>query len=535
MPAPVRTLAVACPDWPVVAAGAAGAAGDPAVVVHANRVVSCSASARQGGVEVGQRRREAEGLVSPLLVLKNDPARDARMFEPLVSAVAAFTPRVEVIRPGLCSFPTRGPARYFGGERVLVGKVAAAVDALLPAGVRCRVGVADGPFAALLAAELQQLLEKGRSKAFLAPFPVGVLGMPELADLLRRLGIRSLGELGELPVEAMTARFGAEGSEAWHLAAGLDDRALLLGEPPPDLAVSRELDPPAMRVDAAAFVAVGLAEELCARLRVLELACTRIVVEVETEHGETLRRLWRADRPFSVRTMVDRVRWQLEGWLAGVAGDGAGVPSGGVVAPTGAVVVLRLAADEVARHRGRQLGLWGERSEADRRAEQGLARVQGLLGHAGVLTAVRSGGRSPAEQVRLVPWGDPREPDAGAAGRRQAQRRPPPWPGSLPAPSPALVPKEPRTVVVLDEAGGEVGVSGRGELSEPPASVVLGAGTGGSRVRVEGWAGPWPVDERWWDGSAHRRRARLQVLLEGGKAHLLSLEGGKWQLEATYD
>jgi protein ImuB len=529
---PVRTFAVVCPDWPVVAAGAAG---EPAVVVHAGRVVSCSAPARREGVQVGHRRREAEGLAGALAVFPADPVRDARMFEPLVAAIAAFTPRVEVLRPGVCCFPARGPARYFGGEQALAAKVVSAVDAVIDAlpgsaGVGCRAGVAEGPFAALLAAEQQRLVVPGGTPAFLAPFPVSVLGLAELADLLRRLGIHTLGALGELPAEAVTARFGADGAQAWHLARGLDDRSLLLSDPPPDLAVTRELDPPAAQVEAVAFVAVGLVEELCERLRALELVCTRIVVEVETEHGETLQRLWRADRPFTTRTMVDRVRWQLEGWLAGTAGAAVFVPE-----PTGAIAQLRLAADEVARDRGRQLGLWGEESEADRRAEQGLARVQGLLGHEGVATAVPAGGRSPVEQVRLVPWGEPRDAHAISAPppSRTSRAGPPPWPGRLPPPSPAVVLPVPVPATVLDAAGAPVRVSGRGELSAPPDRVATGRDREGERVA--GWAGPWPVEERWWDGAAHRRRARLQVLLEGGTAQLLALEGGKWQVEALYD
>ncbi len=52
---------------------------------------------------------------------------------------------------------------------------------------------------------------------------------------------------------------------------------------------------------------------------------------------------------------------------------------------------------------------------------------------------------------------------------------------------------------------------------------------------VAGWAGPWPVDERWWDTVNHRRRARFQVLTEEGLALLLVVEEGQWWLEAAYD
>jgi protein ImuB len=49
------------------------------------------------------------------------------------------------------------------------------------------------------------------------------------------------------------------------------------------------------------------------------------------------------------------------------------------------------------------------------------------------------------------------------------------------------------------------------------------------------WAGPWPVDERWWDPVAHRRRARFQMLDETGVARLAVVEAGQWWVEADYD
>ena len=43
------------------------------------------------------------------------------------------------------------------------------------------------------------------------------------------------------------------------------------------------------------------------------------------------------------------------------------------------------------------------------------------------------------------------------------------------------------------------------------------------------------MDERWWDIDTHRRRARFQVLTADGVGLLLSVEDGRWWLEATYD
>jgi protein ImuB len=108
----------------------------------------------------------------------------------------------------------------------------------------------------------------------------------------------------------------------------------------------------------------------------------------------------------------------------------------------------------------------------------------------------------------------------------------PPWPGRLPVPSPAVVFADPRGADVVDERGAPVCVSGRFAVDTSPARVRL---DGRGWNDVAGWAGPWPVDEKWWDASAHRRRARFQVALADGTAHLLSLEEGRWRLEATYD
>jgi protein ImuB len=93
-----------------------------------------------------------------------------------------------------------------------------------------------------------------------------------------------------------------------------------------------------------------------------------------------------------------------------------------------------------------------------------------------------------------------------------------------------------------------VRVSGRGEVDAAPATVTVPAAVDGSARSARGpaswatatatvaaWAGPWPCDERWWDLSAHRRRARLQVTTTGGVAYLLAVEAGRWTVEATYD
>jgi protein ImuB len=498
------------------------ARGERGPVVH-----SASTEARADDVVTGLRRREAETRCPGLVVVDADPHVEARAFEAVARAVEGFTPRLVLERPGRLSFPTRGPARYFGGDEPLAARVLAAVAEV---GVTdARVGVADGGFAADLAARAAapgaaHVVPPGASAGFLAGWPVAALGAPELADLLLRLGLRTLGDFAALPPAAVLARFGPAGAHAHGRACGREPVTTAPAEPPPELTETAELDPPATQVETAAFVAKSLADRLLARLDALGLACTRVMIEAETEHGERRARCWRHEGALTPAALAARVRWQLEGWLAG-----ADVTAG--------LTLLRLAPDEVVPAGGRQLGFWGGDQAATDRAGRVLARVQGMLGHPAVVTAVLQGGRTPAERVRWVPWGDPREPArplaaVPAPGANVAEV--PPWPGAIPGPAPARVLDPPRVAQLLDRDGRPVTVTGRGDASAPPAHLSCDAlpGDGGA---VSAWAGPWAHDLRWWDARARARCARWQVVVAPGVACLVALSGGRATVEAIYD
>lgn len=520
----IRTLVVLIPDWPLMAAGVLPA--DVAVVVHANRVVATSPRARREGIEVGQRRREAQRRSPGLFLSESDPNRDARAFAPVAAALEQFTPRIELSRPGVAAFPTLGPSRYFGGDEALATMVSAAIDVELDAlGWKgsAGIGIADGPFAAQQAARrgVITVVPGGGSPAFLAPIGVKVLERPELVDVLSRLGLHTLGSFAALAVGDVVGRFGVDGHAAHRLASGLDERPPATSPPPRDLHVVVELESPADRVDIATFAARGVAEALHERLAGEGFACTRVCISAETEHGECLERVWRHEAALTPAALVDRVRWQLDGWLNGPA----------AMRPTSGITRITIAPDELIAAGGRQLGFWGGETAVDERALRALARVQGLLGVNAVTVPDVRGGRGPSERIVRI---SAAAVDLGAGHSAGASRRmgDAPWPGRVPAPSPALVPDEPVGVDVFDDAGAAVMVNGRGDISAPPASIRF---AGGASFGVVAWAGPWPLDERWWDPAQHRRRARLQAALTDGRALLLHVEHGGWSVEGFYD
>lgn len=518
-----RVAAVWCPDWPVIAAAATAdglSAHIPAAVVHANRIVASSAVARAAGVRRGMRRRQAQAACPELVVFAHDADRDARVFEPVVSAVEELAPGVEVLRPGLCVFAARGPSRYFRGDDTLAELL---IDEVAQrCGVEAMVGVAEGTLAATLAARAGAIIAPGQTREFLAGLPISALDDPDLVDLLHRLGINTLGAFAGLPARDVAGRFGAAGARLHRLARGQQERPLTARIPPVEIAVETRPDPPIERVDTAAFAARALAEQLRELLAGQGLACTRLGIEAETSNGEHLTRVWRHDGALGAHDIADRTRWQLNGWLTARAGRAD--PQH----PTAGISRLRLIAEEVVNDGGLQLGLWGEMGDDSARAHRALSRLHGMLGPHGVLTPVLGGGRDLRDEVQTVAWRDERVP-----ARPDDQ----PWPGTQPAPSPPRKLPNPVPAAVTDPSGEPVILSDRMTLTQQLHQVRVGDRP--PRTVVD-WAGPWPIDERWWDTQEAHHRIRVQVYLAAADgastdAWLLIVEKGQWFVDWIYD
>ncbi len=558
---PPRIVSIWFPDWPVTAAGFG--ADEAAAVMGANRVIARTAAAAADGVVIGQRRRQAQRRCPHLTLVDRDADRDAREFEPVVRAVGELSPRLDVIEPGWISLLARGPARYFGGDVALTEQLSERLaEIFATAGTpvtAAGIGVADGRFASSVAARLGArrqnrdsrnrdnpnreqavIVEPGASPVFCADLPIGWLQTlgecdAELVELFGRLGLRRLGDLAALPAADVLGRFGHPGVHAHRLASGADVRPTSTTDPAPERRLDHVLDDPAEQSSAVVFIAKQLADELAGTLAADGRVCTRLVVVLESEHGERSERSWYRSAGLSAPAMVERVRWQLDAWVD--------LPRGSDQELTGGVVLVRLVPDEVRADDGVQLGLWGGQSEADRQAARAIARLSTLTSDDAVTVPVWHGGRLPADRYRWVPAAavdlDQRARAVSAAGTGSGPAGP--WPGTLPSPSPATVFADPRPAQVLDEHGDAVRVSARGMLSGRPATLVLLIGddaTGWRRGRpraIVAWAGPWPVEERWWEPGRQRRLARFQVITDDHDGFLVVAEHQRWWVSAKYD
>jgi protein ImuB len=197
------------------------------------RVGEVSGAAEAFGVTAGMALGEALARCPDLSLVAADPLGVAQGWEATARALEGIGAALELGRPGLAYFEADGLRGLHGGDQ---GVIAAARDAVRsPLGGRsARVGAGPTRFCALAAAlevrSRRAVVVDGESaRRYLASQPVDLLRFRAetgaLVEPLKRLGLRTLGELDELgaaPRDALADRFGEAGVLAHRLACGED-------------------------------------------------------------------------------------------------------------------------------------------------------------------------------------------------------------------------------------------------------------------------------------------------------------------------
>ncbi|MEZ5175902.1 MAG: DNA polymerase Y family protein [Acidimicrobiia bacterium] len=488
-----RTICVWFPTWML---GQPDTLPDQPIqaIDETNKVVAYNDLAASGGVMVGMQRRSAEAICPTVVTVNADEQQAMTRFEPVVLSIEALVPSVEVAEPGLAFVPIDGAVRYYGGEAPLVERISTELAEYRHG---FRMGLARGPFAAHRAAKAttsaQPILIVDDDAAFLAALDVRTLASEDLAAVLHRLGITTLGSLAKLPTKAIVSRFGREGHEAHRLARGMD-RPIEPREIRRDPTISSDFDPPIDHLETAGFAARNLSQRLIAELARSGVAPHRVIVTAMAGDGTVRTRTWRSADPFNDHTLADRIRWQLRTWIEGT---GASVRGG--------LVSLRLEPADLSGA-GRQMAI-EEDAGSFEEMQRAFMEVQAIAGLDNVLVATPQGGRDARQRVQWTRWGEAptaseRDPDA-------------PWPGQIPGPSPALVPPEPVPFPVTWVDG-------------MPEQVRLKA----RWVPVLSWAGPWRAVGQWWNGQS--TADRYQIVTSVG-AYLCEIRDGATYLIGVYD
>ncbi|MCL4370659.1 MAG: hypothetical protein M1380_07095 [Chloroflexi bacterium] len=514
--------------------------GRPVVVgglPHERKVVrSCSPEAAACGIMEGMPLRKAVGLCPEAVFLPVDERLYQTVQAMVLETLDAFSPKVEATggvgdgesgRRGDTEIPHSSPRTQnselrthhhsplvvyldasglellFGSDAELGERIAAAVE--IRAGLHPQVGIGGSKFVAYMAAMMAAagsvvVVGPGEEGPFLAPLPVEWLpSSQEMQRRLRLFGLRTMGQLAELPAGALGEQFGPEGVEAARLARGIDERPVI-GRPDPAFLRERvEIDPPTDRSDLLIEAAGRLARRLEVRIRNEFLACREVTLDLGFVGGPTIRFSTvlhePTDRAADLQRAAERLLGRVWARIAVSSQPSAISHQSSVVSHPSStqnselrtqdpaprttlpsltlVSSLHLSVSEFGGHQGEQLELFGSRVVGLKKAQRAIKQAEELFGNGtiGPMTVV--------------------------AREKPVARR----------------------IKVIAEVDGE------------PHVLFLDS----KRERVREVSNRWRVQEEWW--RRERMREYYRVITESGRLCLIfqDLLGGGWFLERVYD
>ena len=332
-------------------------AGQPVIVGGSGDrgvVASCSYEARAFGVRSAMPSARARRMCPSAVFVHGDMSRYVGYSRRIHEVFSSFTPLVEGISLDEAFLDVAGARRLFGPAAQVAALIRDRVRA--DTGLSCSVGVAPSKLLAKLASRAAKptatpagidpgpgvvVVRPGEELAFLHPLPVTELwGVgPATAERLRSRGVRTVGDLADVPVVALVSWLGtANGRHLHELAWARDSRPV-----EPERAVKSVGHEETFAVDlvdrgALHREVVRQADAVATRLRESSMAGRTVTVKVRFNDFATITRS---------RTLPEAVDTAPE--VASVAGDLLdGVDAAGGIRLLG-VSVSNLAAGGAAR------------------------------------------------------------------------------------------------------------------------------------------------------------------------------------------
>lgn len=214
------------------------------VLVGRGVVASASYEAKARGVRTAMTFRRARQLCPGAIVVPGQYEHYADYAERVRQILGTFTPAVETAALDDFYLDFTGTERLYPVLPDVLHRMQQEI--FERTGLGMSIGLATSKLIAAVASRLRRprgfhIVPPGTEENFLAPLPVEKLhGIGHAhAATLRERGVETIGQLREIPLEALEAAFGSViGRQLWERARGIDLRSV--AAPPEPKSISRE-------------------------------------------------------------------------------------------------------------------------------------------------------------------------------------------------------------------------------------------------------------------------------------------------------
>jgi len=259
-------------------------------------VSAANYEARKFGIHSAMPVGRARRLAPHAIFLPVDMARYQEVSEHVMEIFHSFTPWVEPISLDEAFLDVTGSQKLLGTGRVIAVAIRKKVEE--QEGITCSVGIAPSKFIAKLASancKPNGMLEitTDRILTFLHPLPIQAMwGVgPKTAEVLERLGLRTIEDIAKLPRATLIRALGeANGASLYELAWGRDYRDVTPEEPDRSISAAETFPQDLDNPEEILTEFLRLTERATARLRDRELFAKTISIKVRFADFSTINR-----------------------------------------------------------------------------------------------------------------------------------------------------------------------------------------------------------------------------------------------------
>jgi DNA polymerase IV len=195
-------------------------------------VAAANYEVRKYGVHSAMPTARALRLCPRAIVIPPRLGYYAEVSEQIREIFDHYTPLVEPLSLDEAFLDVTGSEPLFGSSVAIGHEIKRTIRDRLR--LTASVGVAPNKFLAKIASDLQKpdgfvVVEEQRVRDFLDPLPVGRLwGVGRVtSQVFEGLGIKTIGDVRQMPAEALRQHFGQTGEHLAQLACGVDERCVV--------------------------------------------------------------------------------------------------------------------------------------------------------------------------------------------------------------------------------------------------------------------------------------------------------------------
>ncbi len=265
-------------------------------------VSTCSYAAREYGIHSAQPISRAYQRCPDAIFLPVDGKKYSRVSREIKQVLSEFSPQVEPISIDEAFLDVTETKHLFGSDKKTAAR--RIKDRIYErTELTASLGVAPNKMLAKIASDLDKpdgmvVVEPEEIRSFLDPLPVDTLwGVGEKTEkTLADLGIRTIGDLAQMPRDAMEARMGKHGRHLWRLSRGIDDRPVETDDTMKSIGHEHTFNEDTGDEDALCGTLMGLCEKISRRMRQQEVRARTVTTKVRLDDFSTYTRSTTTER-----------------------------------------------------------------------------------------------------------------------------------------------------------------------------------------------------------------------------------------------